>query len=89
MAALVLGAGRRTKDDTIAPGAGLVIDTYLGEDITAADADTPRVILHHDHPPDDARVADAIARIKAAIVVAPPGSDTPPPRVSRILEVLR
>ena len=89
MAALVLGAGRRTKDDAIAPGAGLVIDTYLGEDITAADADTPRVILHHDYPPDDARLADAIARVRGAISIAPPGTEAPPARASRILEVIR
>jgi pyrimidine-nucleoside phosphorylase len=89
MAALVLGAGRRTVDDAIAPGAGIVIDTYLGEDITAADADTPRVILHHDHAPDDPRVADAIARVRGAITIAPPGTDASPPRASRILEVIR
>jgi len=89
MAALVLGAGRRTKDDVIAPGAGLVVDTYLGEDITAADADTPRVILHHDLAVDDPRVADAVARIRVAITVAAGASDAIPPRPTRILEVLR
>ena len=31
IAALVLGAGRRTKEDVIDPSAGLVVDAYLGE----------------------------------------------------------
>jgi pyrimidine-nucleoside phosphorylase len=90
MAALVLGAGRRTKDDVIAPGAGIVIDTYLGEDITAADADTPRVILHHDFAADDARVTDATARVRGAITISTdPAAPAIAPRGSRILEVLR
>jgi pyrimidine-nucleoside phosphorylase len=98
MAALVVGAGRRTKDDVIAPAAGLVFDTYVGEEITAADADTPRAILHHDLAPDDPRVADAVARVRAAITIVPDaGADTTqastsasaPPKSSRILEVLR
>jgi pyrimidine-nucleoside phosphorylase len=88
MAALVLGAGRRTKDDAIAPVAGIVIDTYLGETIAPADADAPRVILHHDLPPDDARVADAIRRVHDAIRIGP-GDVAITPRASRILEVLR
>jgi thymidine phosphorylase len=88
MAALVLGAGRRMTTDVIAPGAGIVCDTYLGEDITTADADTPRVILHHDYSADDARVADATARVRAAIRIGPPETG-PTPRSSRILEVLR
>src|SRR6185436_15692162 len=31
IAALILGAGRRTKEDTIDPAAGLVVDAYLNE----------------------------------------------------------
>jgi thymidine phosphorylase len=87
MAALVLGAGRRTKDDAIAPGAGIVFDTYIGETIAPADADTPRVILHHDFAADDPRVADATARVRAAITIGADAAVTP--RTTRILEVLR
>jgi pyrimidine-nucleoside phosphorylase len=87
MAALVLGAGRRKTDDTIAPGAGIVLDTYLGEEIS--DADIPRVILHHDLPDGDPRLADAIQRVRMAITVGRPGDATPTTRVSRILEVIR
>jgi pyrimidine-nucleoside phosphorylase len=91
MAALVLGAGRRTKDDVIAPAAGLVFDTYVGEVIAPGDdAETPRVILHHDLGKDDARVADAIARVRRAITIAPdPSAPHEAARTSRILEVIR
>src|SRR6185312_3380118 len=45
IAALILGAGRRTKEDAIDPSAGLVVDAYLGEVIEAGGP--PSVMLHH------------------------------------------
>ena len=87
MAALVLGAGRRTTDDVIDPAAGLVVDAYLGELIEAGAA--PQVVIHHDLSPQDGRLAEARAMIEAAFVIAPPGTAVAPPRSTRILEVLR
>jgi pyrimidine-nucleoside phosphorylase len=84
IAALILGAGRRTKEDTIDPSAGLVVDAYLGEVITPGAP--PSVMLHHSL--EDSRVAEARAMIEKAFVIAPP--DTPyEHRPSRILEVIR
>ena len=87
IAALILGAGRRTKDDVIDPSAGLVIDAYLGE-VVAPDA-PPSVILHHSLPPEDGRVAEARAMIEHAFVIQPEDSPAPPVRASRIVEVIR
>jgi len=100
IAAVLLGAGRRTTDDVIAPAAGLVIDAYLGEQIEPGAP--PQIILCHDLDPGDPRVAEARTRVSQAFTIAPPGS-TPhvPPHAqphtmaptaspgSRILEVLR
>jgi pyrimidine-nucleoside phosphorylase len=84
IAALILGAGRRTKEDAIDPSAGLVVDAYLGEVI--APGAPPSVILHHSL--EDSRVGQARAMIENAFVIAPP--DTPfEAKRSRILEVLR
>jgi pyrimidine-nucleoside phosphorylase len=84
IAALILGAGRRTKEDTIDPSAGLVVDAYLGEVITPGAP--PSVMLHHSL--DDSRVAEARVMIEKAFVIAP--ADTPyEHRHSRILEVIR
>jgi pyrimidine-nucleoside phosphorylase len=84
IAALILGAGRRTKEDTIDPSAGLVVDAYLGEVITPGAP--PSVMLHHSL--EDSRVAEARAMIEKAFVIAP--ADTPyEHRPSRILEVIR
>jgi pyrimidine-nucleoside phosphorylase len=87
IAALVLGAGRRTKDDVIDPAAGLVLDAYLGEVIERGAA--PQVVMHHSLPPGDARVVQARTMIDAAIEIEPLEVPNPPPRTSRILEVLR
>jgi len=87
IAALILGAGRRTKEDIIDPSAGLVVDAYLGE-VIAPDA-PPQIMLHHSLPEGDARVADARAMIEKAFVIAPVDAPAPPVRSSRILEVIR
>ncbi|MBV8758134.1 MAG: thymidine phosphorylase [Deltaproteobacteria bacterium] len=86
IAALILGAGRRTKEDAIDPSAGLVVDAYLGEVI--AEGGPPSVMLHHSLPAGDSRVGEARAMIEKAFVIAP--ADTPlDVRASRVLEVLR
>ena len=87
IAALVLGAGRRTKEDAIDPAADLVIDAYLGEVIEPGAP--PQITLHHGMPPEDGRVAEARAMITAAFVIEPADRPAPPLRTSRILEVIR
>lgn len=87
IAALILGAGRRIKEDAIDPGAGLVIDAYLGEVIEPGAP--PQVVLHHSLSPGDARLADARAMIERAFEIAPADRPAPATRTSRILEVIR
>jgi pyrimidine-nucleoside phosphorylase len=87
IAALVLGAGRRTKDDVIDPAAGLVVDAYLGELVEPGAS--PQIVLHHGLPPEDGRVAEARAMIEAAFVIEPADRPAPPVRASRVLEVIR
>jgi len=87
IAALVLGAGRRTKEDSIDPSAGIVLDAYLGEVIETGAP--PQLILQHSLPPEDGRVADARAMIEKAFVIVPADQPPPPVRTSRILEVIR
>jgi pyrimidine-nucleoside phosphorylase len=98
IAALLLGAGRRTIDDVIDPAAGLVIDAYVGEVIEPGAP--PNVYLCHSLAPGDARLAEARAMITGAFTIAPvdppPGApagvSAPPPMAdatSRILEVIR
>jgi len=86
IAALILGAGRRTKEDTIDPAAGLVVDAYLGEVIEPGAA--PQVMLHHNLG-DPRRVGEARAMIEGAFVIQPADAPAPPVRSSRILEVIR
>jgi pyrimidine-nucleoside phosphorylase len=86
-AALILGAGRRTTDDAIDPAAGLVIDAYVGEPIEPGAP--PQVILCHDLPPGDARLAEARALIQGAFTIDGSSGPAPGPPGSRILEILR
>jgi thymidine phosphorylase len=87
IAALILGAGRRTTDDTIDPAAGLVIDAYLGELIEPGAP--PQVILCHNLVAGDARLAEARAMIEGAFVIQPADHAYAEPPASRILEVIR
>ncbi len=87
IAGLLLGAGRRVKEDAIDPAAGLVVDAYLGEVI--AEGSGPHVVLHHGRPPGDGRIAEARAMIENAFVIEDPSRPAPPVRSSRILEVMR
>lgn len=86
IAALILGAGRRAKEDSIDPSAGLVVDAYLGEVVDEHPA--PSVMLHHSLPPGDGRLAEARAMITNAFSMerADLPFDAP---TSRILEVIR
>ncbi|MCX5747260.1 MAG: thymidine phosphorylase [Proteobacteria bacterium] len=86
VASLLLGAGRRAKEDAIDPSAGLVVDGYLGEVIERGAA--PSVMVQHSRDPGDARVIEARAMIQRAFTLAP--ADAPfTARPSRILEVIR
>ena len=87
IAALVLGAGRRTKEDTIDPAAGLVVDAYLGEVIEPGAP--PQIVMHHNLAPTDARVAEARGLIERAFAIVAADAPAPPVRASRILEVIR
>ncbi|MBA3395409.1 MAG: thymidine phosphorylase [Deltaproteobacteria bacterium] len=86
IAALILGAGRRTKEDAIDPAAGLVVDAYLGEVIEPGAA--PQIMLHHNLG-ESGRVAEARAMIENAFVIEPADRPATPPRSTRILEVIR
>jgi thymidine phosphorylase len=83
MAALVLGAGRATKDDVIAPAAGIVLACRPGDRVEAGQ---PLAELHHDLAVDDPRVAAAAARFLAAVEI---GDAAPTRRTTRILEIIR
>ncbi|HMG24465.1 MAG TPA: thymidine phosphorylase [Kofleriaceae bacterium] len=96
IAALLLGAGRRTIDDPVDPAAGLIVDGYIGELVEPGGP--PQVILCHDLAGGDARIAEARALIEGAFTLAPPDAPShPPPHRSpsapapgsRILEILR
>jgi pyrimidine-nucleoside phosphorylase len=67
IAAVLLGAGRRTKEDVIVPAAGLVVDAYLGELIEPGAA--PQITLHHDLAAGDPRLAEARAMITGAFAI--------------------
>jgi pyrimidine-nucleoside phosphorylase len=83
MAALVLGAGRATKDDVIAPAAGIVLACRPGDRVEAGQ---PLCELHHDLADGDPRVAAAAARFLGAVEI---GDDAPAARTTRILEIIR
>ncbi|MBX3159386.1 MAG: thymidine phosphorylase [Deltaproteobacteria bacterium] len=87
IAALILGAGRRKKEDEIDPAAGLVVDAYLGELVEPGAP--PHVVLHHNLPAGDGRLAHAREMIQGAFVLQPADVPFPAVRDSRILEVIR
>jgi thymidine phosphorylase len=86
IAALLLGAGRRTTDDKIDPAAGLVVDAYLGEVVEPGAP--PQIVLCHNLEAGDRRVADARAMIERAFSLAPADQPHAAPPASRVLEVL-
>lgn len=81
-AALLLGAGRRRKEDRVDPGVGIVIHKQRGD---AVEAGEPLVdLIHNDHGVDEAR-----ERILAAYDVDLQPINTSTQAASRVLEVLR
>ena len=87
VAALLLGAGRRVKEDSIDPSAGIVCDAYLGEVVEPGAP--PQIMLHHSLAPEDGRLAEARAMIATAFVMQPIDQPAPALRTSRVLEVIR
>ena len=86
MAALVLGAGRRKKEDAIDPGAGFELLARVGDRV---DAGQPLAILHTDHADDDRRVVEARTRLLAAIHVGAIADQAPAARPTRVIEIVR
>lgn len=79
VAALVLGAGRRTKEDPVDHAVGIEIAARPGDRVTAGDQLV--YLLHNDRGVDE-----AARRVTAAYDIADAGE---PPPASRIIEVLR
>ncbi len=65
LAAIDLGAGRRGKDDTIAPGAGFVFHAKVGDPVEKG---RPVVAVHSDRPE---RLPAVLARLAGAIRIGP------------------
>jgi pyrimidine-nucleoside phosphorylase len=82
IAAVLLGAGRRTADDRIDPAAGLVVDVRIGD--TVRDG---AVVLHHNLASGDRRLADARAMVAGAFTISRGDAAAAPPR-GRVIEVL-
>jgi thymidine phosphorylase len=83
MAALVLGAGRRTKEDRIDPAVGLMLACAPGDHVAAGQS---LAELHTNLPDGDPRLADATARFFAAIHI---GDTGPMAHAPRTIEVIR
>lgn len=75
-ASSLLGAGRVRLDDAVDPAAGMLIERKPGEPVRAGD-----VVLEL-HYNDGARLADAEALARQAIVIA----DAPPPPVDLVID---
>lgn len=78
-ASMMLGAGRETLDDVIAPGAGLVVHKKLGDEVRAGEA---LATLHYDD-------GDRIGEVEEILGDAYEFSDSPPeprPLIHRILD---
>jgi pyrimidine-nucleoside phosphorylase len=86
LAAMVLGAGRQTREDAIDPAAGLEIHARVGQLIERGAP--PSIVLHHNLNAGDSRLAEARAMIERAFVIAPAEAPAPRVRTSRILEIL-
>ncbi len=78
LAALHLGAGRRTKADAIDHAVGIVCRKKRGDGVAAGE------ILAEVHAPDEASADDAAAEVVAAYELA----DEPPPSRDIVLETL-
>jgi pyrimidine-nucleoside phosphorylase len=79
IAALELGAGRRSKDDAIDHSVGIVLSKKRGDAVGEGDA------LAEVHARDDATAERAVAAVTAAYTVG----ENPPDRRSVLLDVIR
>jgi pyrimidine-nucleoside phosphorylase len=86
LAALVLGAGRRRKEDLIDPSAGLVVDAYVGE-VIGKDA-PPSIMIHHSLAANDSRLTEARALLTQAFAMSNDVTKMPA-ATTRVLEVIR
>ena len=77
-AALHLGAGRRTKDDTIDHAVGVVCRRKRGDEVDTGD------VLAEVHARDEQSAADAVAEVAAAYELG----DEPVPSRPVLLEVV-
>jgi thymidine phosphorylase len=78
MAALHLGAGRRTKEDTIDHAVGVVCHVKRGAKVAAGD------VLAEVHARDEASGAEAVAAVRDAYELG----DTPPREHPILLDVV-
>jgi len=67
-----LGAGRERKGDSIDPAVGVELFKSLGSPVTRGE---PLAVIHAN---DDARLAEALALLAGAFVIAPEPADPPP-----------
>lgn len=79
VAAMVLGAGRTRKDDSIDLAVGLVMEVNIGDKVERGD------VIARVYANDEARVPDAVRRIREAIRYSDE-EVTPPPLVYDIIE---
>ncbi len=78
IAAMELGAGRRTKEDSIDHAVGLVFHKKRGDEVTASD---PILTIHYR---DEASLSLAKERLRDAIVVGDEPGETPPLILDRL-----
>jgi pyrimidine-nucleoside phosphorylase len=78
LAALHLGAGRRTKEDSIDHGVGVVCRRKRGDEVAAGE------VLAEVHARDEASAAEAVREVLAAYEIA----DEPPPPRPLVLDVI-
>jgi pyrimidine-nucleoside phosphorylase len=79
-ASMLLGAGRRTAEDTVDPAAGITLQHGVGDQVAAGDV----LAELHFNPPHAAAVPEAVAMFKAAVVIG----NEPPARRPLVLERL-
>lgn len=78
-AAMLLGAGRRAKEDAIDPAVGLVLAAKRGDALHAGDA---LALLHYN---DQSALEQALAHLPRAVII----SDTPPAPLPLVSDMIR
>ena len=82
IAALMLGAGRRRKEDEVDPGVGIEIARRAGDRVSAGE---PLVYLVH----NDRGIEDAAERVLQAYSIGGSSPEDSTEETSRVLEVMR